>query len=121
MNGTHNSFTPSTTTTIPITGSISIPITLPAIDGNNPAVLLQNAGVGTLTLFAGTSSGGPIANAPGAIVLREGEAKLLVNNPGFGGSTVASAQSSSGGGQLQFSRGSVTQLWLFSAAATTVI
>ena len=121
MNGTHNSFTPSTSVTIPVTGSVPISITLPAIDASNPAVLLQNAGVGNLTLFAGTSSGGPIANAPGAIVLREGEAKLLTNFAGLGGSTIATAQASSGAGMLQFSRGAVTPVWLFSAAATTVI
>jgi hypothetical protein len=121
MTGTHNSFTPSTTTTIPINGAIPIPITLPAIDASNPAVLLQNLGTGNLTILAGTSSGGPIANAPGAIVLREGEAKMLLNSLGFGGATVATAQSASGGGMLAFSRGTATPVWLFAAAATVVI
>lgn len=118
---THNQFTPSTTATIPITGSIPIPIALPAVDASNPAVLLQNVGVGVLTLFAGTSNGGPIANAPGAITLREGEARMFVSNPGFGSSTIATAQAAGGGGSLQFSRGTATPVWLFAAAATVVI
>lgn len=121
MAGTHQSFTPAASTTFTGTGTIPTPIALPAVDSGNPAVMLQNLGPGTIFVFAGKSNGGPIANAPGAIALQEGETQMFATHAGLGGSTVATMHSQSGGGRLQFSRGSVTPLWLFPAAAVAVI
>ncbi len=121
MPGTHNQFTPATSATFAAMGTLPTQIALPPVDPSNTAVLLQNVGGGTLFVFAGWTNGGPIGAAPGVIALQEREQRMLPSTPGFGNSTVATIQSTAGSGQLAFTRGSVTPVWIFPAAVTAVI
>lgn len=104
-------FTPSASATLQATFMPST-VTLPPADPANPVVVLQNQGPGPVAIMAGSISY-TVAEASGAILVRPGQS-VLAQNAGLSDGTVATVQAQ-GGATLVFTRGKLSDLWLFPA------
>jgi len=131
MPATHVQFTPSAGALIPVS-PVPQMVTLPAADPANPAVVLHNTGASALAIVAGGISS-LVFNAPGALTLQGGEVRL-VSHPGLTGGTLATVQTLAGAPvtaegtpvrntppALAFTRGKLTDVWLFPAPVAAVI
>lgn len=133
MPATHVQFAPVAAVTLTASHMPQV-LRLPVPDPAASAVVLHNLGPGEVAVVPGTCTGS-VFNAPGAITLHDGQV-LLTSHPALIGGDVVTVQTQGGmpmpadempqarsglPAQVIATRGSLTEIWMFTAPATAVI